>query len=223
MMKTWLMRRGVRNPPSRCKTNFISVSVCRLPFINAWAWLARHNSVQRAAASSSESTSRMSSARISTPISSAILRTSVSGPTYLGRMSPAVAASIAPSRETLLHGQQTATEIGSRAWPLRISDAKRSREDEPRLFPDRAPCEASLTVFPLIIVLKDTPRRCERGHNRVSIRLMRDSESVVAMNQELAAQRQQPEQQGKSQRAVRNPIAEQRSRDRPEDAAGDEP
>src|SRR5277367_56847 len=100
----------------------------------------------------------MSSVRISTPISLAILRISLPAPTYLGRMRPAAAASTAPSRETLLHGQQTATEIGSRACPLRISDAKRSREDGPRLLTFKATCEASVfIVSPAISSQKNTP------------------------------------------------------------------
>jgi len=50
MIKTWLMRRAVRNPVSRAMAAFISSSVCKLPFIMARALPERHMATPSSAA-----------------------------------------------------------------------------------------------------------------------------------------------------------------------------
>src|SRR3569833_3125748 len=60
LMKQWLMRWAVRRPVSRATTAAINSSVCRLPFIRAWALPARTSATALAAASWLCSASTMS-------------------------------------------------------------------------------------------------------------------------------------------------------------------
>src|SRR5262249_11171090 len=95
-MKTWLMRRAVRRPVLLEVTSRMSSSVCRLPFISSspldW-WI---NSTAFAAAASLWGTSTISKRPISRRCSRATAAIFAAGPTRMGTMIPACAASMGP-------------------------------------------------------------------------------------------------------------------------------
>ena len=104
MMKTWLIRRAVPMPVSLRTTSAISSSVWRLPFIKALASPARTISTAFAAAAwlcGALTNCIPSRSRASDAASARIL---ASGPTRIGLINFACAASSAPASEVSSQG-----------------------------------------------------------------------------------------------------------------------
>ena len=115
------MRRSVRSPVSLRTTSAISSSVCRLPFISSSAFPRRTSSTAFSAAAWLCGTSTISYRPRSSVSFSATARIFAIGPTRIGRMIPASAASIAPDSEELSHGCATAVGIGDKPSQRAIS------------------------------------------------------------------------------------------------------
>src|SRR5207249_4181453 len=127
MTNTWLTRRSVRNPVSRLTTSLISSSVCRLPFMSRSARPSRTSSTARAAAAWLCGTSAISYCSMSSPHVLATVRIRSTGPTRIGAMMPARAASTTAPSEASSHGCATAVGLAVRA------EHARQRRQGPRL------------------------------------------------------------------------------------------
>ena len=126
-MKQWLMRRSVRSPPSRATTAASISSVCRLPFISAPARPSRTRATARSAEAWLCGVSSMAMPARSRPAAAAAARIRAAGPTRMGRIRPALAASSAPSRLAASTGCTTAQgRAGPAATALAISRASLS-------------------------------------------------------------------------------------------------
>src|SRR3954469_21069937 len=121
MTKTWLIRRSVLSPLSLATISRISSSVCRLPFISSSARPERTSSTAFAAAAWLCGTSTSSQGATSRPAACAAASTLCAGPTRMGRMMPASAASTAPPSELASQGWATAQGIGRIARVAAIS------------------------------------------------------------------------------------------------------
>ena len=121
MMNTWLIRRSVRSPPSFRTTSAISSSVCRLPFIRVSASPARTISTALAAAAWLCGASTSRKAAMSRPHCSATARILACGPTRIGRIRSASAASTAALSDDLSQGWATAVVTGSSSAHRSIS------------------------------------------------------------------------------------------------------
>ena len=106
MRKTWLIRRAVRRPVSLATTSLISSSVCRLPFISSSALPARTSSTALAAAAWLCGTSTSSSCPMSSPNCCATSRILSAGPTRIGTISLASAASTRAAQRALVAGMR---------------------------------------------------------------------------------------------------------------------
>ena len=113
-MKTWETRRVVRRPVSRAMAGFNSSSVCRLPFMRAWALPERQMATAVTAAFVSVSASTIGNLLMSTPIFSARAFKAASGPIRMGAIRSAAAASTAPLSATSVSGQTTAVVMAGR-------------------------------------------------------------------------------------------------------------
>jgi hypothetical protein len=112
--KQWLTRRLVRNPPSRATTAPISSSVCRLPFIRHSAFPARTSATAAWAEAVLCAASTRSKPEMSSPACAATASMRAMGPTRIGVIRPALAASTAPRSDDSSHGCATAvTTAGS--------------------------------------------------------------------------------------------------------------
>src|SRR5262245_2350264 len=116
MTNTWLMRRPVRRPVSRLVTAARISSECRLPFIKSWARPERTISTAISAAAW-----LCGASTISVPcrsMSSDLARLTIlsRGPTRIGVIIPASAASKAPRKELSSQGWATAVTDGSRPF-----------------------------------------------------------------------------------------------------------
>ena len=112
MMKTWLIRRAVRRPVADAVTARISSSVCRLPFIRSSPLPARISSTRlRGRRLAVRRVDDFDTCRCR---DCACVRTAAifaAGPTRIGMMMPASAASITPRSEV---SSQGCTTIGRR-------------------------------------------------------------------------------------------------------------
>ena len=107
MMKTWLIRRAVRRPVLPEVTSRMSSSVWRLPFIRSSPLDSRMSSTPFIAAASLSGTSTISKPSIRRPCSRATAEIFAAGPTRIGTMMPASAASIGPRSEVSSQGYTT--------------------------------------------------------------------------------------------------------------------
>src|ERR687897_84947 len=131
MMNTWLIRRSVRRPVSFRTTSAISSSVCRLPFIRASASPLRTISTALAAEAWLCGASTRRYGRMSSPNCPATARTLAWGPTRIGRIRSASAASSAAVSDDSSHGCATAVVTGSSSAQRSISAGytRYSRDD----------------------------------------------------------------------------------------------
>src|SRR6516162_3314025 len=107
MMKTWLIRRAVRKPVVLEVTARVNSSVCRLPFIRSSPLDSRMSSTPFIAAASLWGTSTTSKSSIRRPCSRATAEIFAAGPTRIGTLTPASAASIGPRSEVSSQGCTT--------------------------------------------------------------------------------------------------------------------
>src|SRR2546423_1233076 len=105
--KTWLIRLSVRRPLPFAVTLRISSSVCRLPFISISPLAAWISSTAFAAAASLCGASISSNPVILISCLDAAALIRADGPTRIGRMIPASAASATPRSELSSHGCTT--------------------------------------------------------------------------------------------------------------------
>ena len=121
MMKTWLMRRAVRRPVLPEATSRISSSVCRLPFIRSSPLDSWISSTALAAAASLCGASTISNRLMSMPCCCATAAILAAGPTRIGAMMPASAASTAPRSEVSSQGCATTVVAGGTCFACAIS------------------------------------------------------------------------------------------------------
>ena len=121
MTKTWLIRRAVRSPVSRLVTAPSNSSECRLPFINSCALPARMVSTAFSAAAWLSGTSMISMPTMLRPSDFARSQILVLGPTRMGVMIPASAASNAPLSDVSSQGCATAVVSGCKSFVAAMS------------------------------------------------------------------------------------------------------
>src|SRR5262245_5237750 len=121
MTNTWLIRRAVRNPVLLEATSRMSSSVCRLPFINSSPLDSCTSATALAAAASLCGASTISKRSMSIPCSRATVEIFAAGPTRMGTMMPASAASTGPRREVSSQGCATMVVAGGTSFALAIS------------------------------------------------------------------------------------------------------
>src|ERR1051326_2986924 len=121
MMKTWLILLAVRNPVLLEVISRISSSVCRLPFIRSSPLPSWIKATAFAAAISGSATSTISQAVRSRPCLRAIAEMAAAGPTRIGRMMPASAASNGPRSAVSSHGEATIVFGGTSCLARAIS------------------------------------------------------------------------------------------------------
>jgi hypothetical protein len=112
MMKTWLIRRSVLSPVSRDATAARSSSECKLPFIRTSPLPARTSSTAFAAEAWLWGVSTISYRPMSSRLSAATARILDAGPTRMGTIIPASAASTAPLSEVSSQGCATTVATG---------------------------------------------------------------------------------------------------------------
>src|ERR1043165_2943436 len=112
MMNTWLIRRAVRSPIFDEVTSRMSSSVCRLPFISTSPFDAWISSTAFAAAASLCGTSTISKRSMSRRALRATAAILPAGPTRIGVMMPASAASIGPRSDVSSQGCTTIVLTG---------------------------------------------------------------------------------------------------------------
>src|SRR5262245_58030976 len=121
MTNTWLIRRAVRRPVLLEATSRMSSSVCRLPFINSSPLDSCTSATALAAAASLCGASTISKRSMSMPCSRATAEILLAGPTRMGTMMPASAASTGPRREVSSQGCATIVVAGGTCFALAMS------------------------------------------------------------------------------------------------------
>ena len=120
MTKTWLMRRAVRRPVLLDVTARINSSVCRLPFIRSSPLASRMSSTPWRGRFAVRCIDDFKSADVD-PRGAAAAEIFAAGPTKIGMIMPASAASTAPRNELSSQGWATTVVAGGTCFALAMS------------------------------------------------------------------------------------------------------
>ncbi len=135
----------------------MSSSVCRLPFISSSPLASRISSTAFAAAASLCGASTISKRPMSRPCSRATAAIFAAGPTRIGTMMPASAASTAPRSEVSSHGCTTIVGAGGTSFARAISRSYFARGGVPS-----GPIAAMVPMVPISLSLSVGMRHCLR-------------------------------------------------------------